>query len=383
MNLEQMKNIFTACVSIVVTVALLWGAGELYRRWKEPYWTLSMAMKYEPVFFSRHVIKPEKNIYSRRDRPNISYNINALGYRGNGFPVDKTDSELRILIYGGSQVFDIETTGKSWSELIEDKLRGQGYSNVEVINGGIPGHNSAESVGKLFARGHVLEPDFTVLCNEWNDIKYFQEKPFPLMKIKPHNKLRADRRYYQNVIDRFLGEHSQLYTHLRSRYYRFLDNPGVDTSDDNKNDPARFDGELTETAIRQYRLNVRTFIRLSRDIGAEPILIVQPRLPEPDNSQEERKKIHYSKVKMNHETLVRAFENMDRILKNEAQRLDVTIFDAASEFRNSGQLFNDHIHFSPEGSRAMARFMSGKLATILSRPHDRPGRQSMRALPKK
>ena len=66
--------------------------------------------------------------------------------------------------------------GKDWPHLVQENLRELGLANVEVINAGIMGHTALESVGKLFAEGFAFNPDYVVIYNAWNDIKYLSSQ---------------------------------------------------------------------------------------------------------------------------------------------------------------------------------------------------------------
>ena len=57
---------------------------------------------------------------------------------------------------------------------------------LKSINAGIPGHSSAESVGRLFAEGHAFSPDFVLLYNTWNDLKFFQLEETHLRLLRPY-----------------------------------------------------------------------------------------------------------------------------------------------------------------------------------------------------
>jgi len=101
------------------------------------------------------------------------WEINEKGYRGHNFETKKPDGVIRIMVYGGSAAFDtMVSDGKDWPSQVEAKLRESGFPQVEVVNAGIMGHTSLESVARLFTEGFVFQPDYVVIYNGWNDIKY-------------------------------------------------------------------------------------------------------------------------------------------------------------------------------------------------------------------
>ena len=51
---------------------------------------------------------------------------------------------------------------------------GKGH-HVEVINAGIPGHTSGDSLGRLYTEIWQWKPDYVIMYEAWNDIKYFNQ----------------------------------------------------------------------------------------------------------------------------------------------------------------------------------------------------------------
>ena len=115
----------------------------------------------------------------------LHYRINAKGYRGEDFDWQKPPGTLRILVYGGSSVFDIyQDEGDDWPARVERVLAEEGI-DAEVINAGVPGHTCLDSVGLLLAEGHRLDPDYVLLSHGWNDLKYFRDPAPVLRQIQP------------------------------------------------------------------------------------------------------------------------------------------------------------------------------------------------------
>ena len=115
-------------------------------------------LEYSPALFSRTVFPQReqriKNIFSSTD---LYYYVNSQGYRGKAFATSKLPGSLRIAVFGGSSVFDIANSDPfDWPHRLETILQAKGFSNVEVINAGVPGSASFDCVGRLFAEGHWL-----------------------------------------------------------------------------------------------------------------------------------------------------------------------------------------------------------------------------------
>ena len=183
------------------------------------------SVQYEPAMFSRHVFKQEVRTikHASGSKKGVEWEINEKGYRGPNFETEKPEGVIRIIVYGGSAAFDMMVSeGIDWPHLVQKKLRESGLANVEVINAGIMGHTALESVGKLFAEGFVFKPDYVLIYNAWNDIKYLSSQKTVLRTLRPWSVQFDPRIHYKNFLDRWLCEGSQLYTVLRRIYYKKL-----------------------------------------------------------------------------------------------------------------------------------------------------------------
>lgn len=119
----------------------------------------SRSVQYDPAIFARYVFKQEARTVEHifGSKKGVVWEINQQGYRGHNFETKKPDGVIRIVVYGGSAVFDMMVSeGKDWPHQVERKLRESGFPNVEIINAGIMGHTALESVGRLFTEGFVF-----------------------------------------------------------------------------------------------------------------------------------------------------------------------------------------------------------------------------------
>jgi len=330
------------------------------------------SVQYDPVIFARHAFKQEarliKHIFGRKK--GLVWEINDQGYRGPNFDMKKPDGTTRIIIYGGSATFDIESTkGEDWPHRVQRILRESGFSNVEVINAGILGHTALESVGKLFAEGHVFEPDYVLIYNAWNDIKYFSSPKTALRTLRPSGRGLDPRIKYTNFLDRWLCEGSQLYTVLRRIYYKKKLKFGKEemrTAKDTQNSIET----LNPGGFRQYQLAMEVFVDLARNIGAEPILLTQARLVHESNNRDsqQQKRIDYHYARLSHDALVETFDRLDRIVRKVAAEKGAMLIDASDHLSGKEWAFDDHVHVVPKGSEALAQFVADHLQPILKSP---------------
>lgn len=98
---------------------------------------------------------------------------NSLGYRNKEFPVKKPDGVFRIVVLGGSTTYTVtvDDNEKTFPARLEQVLREEyGYDNVEVINAGVGGYNSWETLINLQFRVLDIDPDLIIEYEGANDV---------------------------------------------------------------------------------------------------------------------------------------------------------------------------------------------------------------------
>ena len=358
---------YVLAVALVVVPVL--GVTEIYLRFFSRAGTITpeilrnRSLQYVSTLVSKPVF--DQREMRVRGWDDLEYRINAKGYRGRDFEVPKPEGTVRVVVYGGSAVFDLGAAeGDDWPHRVERLLREHGHPEVEVINAGIPNHASWDAVGRLFAEGHTFDPDYVVLYAAWNDIKYFRTDEL-LLRAYARTECTDDPRvHYQNGLDRWLCETSQIYVRARILYWDWKLDPGAE---------GRTEGEPPSDRIsalgpRQYRINVAMFVDLARNIGTEPILVTQARLVAPDNTPEQRRRIGYEWVSLTHEALCEAYAETDRALLEIGERKGVDVIDASSAMTGVDEWFRDHVHLSTVGSQRLARLVADELERRLGEP---------------
>ena len=336
------------------------------------------SLQYVPSLFSRHRLKPLGRLVDDdsdkalgRKPPNkvpSGYFINDVGYRGPNFSKRKPQGVTRIVIVGGSTVFDgnakdqSQTESLDWPHLIERILGDRGYK-VEVINAGIPGHASFDSLGRLYSQLWMYNPDYVLFYGSWNDIKYFRNLTLetPLISLfKPQVEESNPFTEYQGFLDRFLSN-SQLYVKVRNQYYGWKFKVG----EEGVIPEGAYQDAYSPDAVKQYRLTVELIVDLCKNIKAVPILLTEATIVSATNSAEERKLINYFYQLLTHPALVRAFEETYQVIKAVAQEKKVPVLDVAAELNGRRELFVDSVHLTREGSMEIARRVADFLSLHL------------------
>lgn len=96
---------------------------------------------------------------------------NSLGFRGEEIAVPKPTGEFRIVCLGGSTTYNpfIEAPSQAFPAQLEAALHARGFTQVRVVNGGVPGYRSWESLLNLQFRVLDLEPDMVFVYHATND----------------------------------------------------------------------------------------------------------------------------------------------------------------------------------------------------------------------
>lgn len=306
------------------------------------------AVVYERSVFARHVLPARPHWV----KGNHLFVINEKGYRGKNFPWRKPAGERRVVIYGGSAVFDIlSDEGRDWPARVQARLAGRGRDDVRVINAGVPGHASFDSLGRLLAEGHRLEPDIVVLYNAWNDIKTFTWEESLLRGLTPYRPKRDWTRFPVNPVDGLLARLSHAWRRLRVPLFTRLRDQDFGREGTSRNEPLvdTFPG----TQIEQFRVNVSTFVDLVRNAGARPVLSTQARLPVAGSNEDQRRRIVYRYAGLTHDATVRAFDATDRVIREVAADKGVPVVSAGL-LSGRAELFDDAVHTTDAGSDALA-----------------------------
>jgi len=363
--LSRVFLLLAAClVSLLaaeITVRLLF-------RYNTPDTLDAASLKYKPSIFSRHLFRVNQEVYlgtgwDRRGGQHDSgrlVRINSHGFRGDEFPLEKPTESQRVIVIGGSAVFDIHAShGNDWPHLTQQDLRESGWANAEIINAGIPAHATFDALGRLYSSLWLLSPDYIVLNNAWNDIKYFTRlsPEQPLSEIySPYMENSDPLRNYRGPVDRVLCA-SQLYVKLRTRYWLWKTKRGSEGAVLESNSS----NYLSEFAKDQYESTIRSFVLVARVFGIEPILMTQPTLVQSDNTEDDKSRIGLDFQDLNHDQLEQAFTFCNATVRKIASEMQVTLVDADARLSGRSEFFRDHVHTTAAGSKELAELLAGAL----------------------
>lgn len=151
------------------------------------------ALRYESHPYLCYALNPAFRSDDGRDRHN------ALGLRGDEMTEAKPEGKVRIACIGGSTTYtaEVDDWRASYPAQLEAVLREtHGRDDVEVLNCGVPGYTSWESMLNLELRVWSLDPDVVIVYHATNDVH---------ARLVPPETYRRDNSGYRHAWTQRLG----------------------------------------------------------------------------------------------------------------------------------------------------------------------------------
>ncbi|HRJ30856.1 MAG TPA: SGNH/GDSL hydrolase family protein [Cyclobacteriaceae bacterium] len=320
---------------------------------------------YLPSPVSQHRLDPHQEaILSRKGKDTIR--ILANGFSTNQFDVRKKEGDIRIFVLGGSHVFDLNAAnGNDWPSLAQKALHAEGYQNITIINAGVPGWRTFDMIGRVMAELHYYDPDYIILCETYNDLKYFAwaastATPFhklPKLIEPTHRKIGFPVRVL---------EKSQLYLYARDAILNFKSRPQLQQDQDYLYDTTLSD-LIRPEGLEQFRINVDVFISACLAAGVTPIIATEPRLLTSENIKDISESGNFTtSTGLTLPALLQATLKCDSILAFEASRFKVPFFDLASTCSGQEGAFRDIIHYTKGGGECAGNKLKVELKALLN-----------------
>lgn len=293
--------------------------------------------------------------------------INARGYRGADVATAKTPGRARVAFLGGSQVFALEAG--DWPAETGRLLQARGF-DVEVVNAGVPGYSTNDTLRQFATDLWVLEPDVVFLCQAWNDVKYFPRMTggVPFRGAPPAEPLTwmPDWRLYPRALDA-AASISALYRLARWHVLTIaVAEEGGNARTAWSRDPAPTAHGFGPHGPRQYAHNLALIASLTERIGARLVLCRQARMTAGTTATGVDAAAYAARnTHLAPETLDEALAACDAAVAEVARAYGAPVVDLHDALSGSPALFVDAIHFTPEGGRAAARLVSDAIAPLL------------------
>lgn len=285
---------------------------------------------------------------------------NSMGYRGDEIILPKPENEYRIVCIGGSTTYTVMTGYReSYPYLLQEQLFGLGHGNVTVINAGVLGWTTWESLINFQFRVLDLEPDMVILYHALNDV--CTRLVWPSDAFQGDNSgYRIPRRTVSDFVKhsalirifavrlglvppiaslKFLDRHAK--TYYADDYWNQRWNDTFPSGVFTQFTPE----EILETnSLVYYRRNIENLIAIAQRRGIAVILATFVYTSDFED-----------KVRGMPNTFISAIDEANETLKNIANETGVFLFDFAEIFPRDTRYFSDSTHVNQQGSALKAR----------------------------
>lgn len=292
--------------------------------------------------------------------PVATHTTNRWGLRGEDPPSD-WDDWFTIVTIGGSTThcYYIDDS-KTWSHLLQEKLRNVNEF-IWVGNGGLSGHSTRAHISFMRDIIPAISPDMVILLIGNNDVCYSTRESRATADIQDEKttfryKIFASSRLLQ-ILHRWIrinfGEVHALTENLPAYQPEPLHGLEMELPDDIR--------ELC-TSLDEYNSNIRTIIRLARESGVQVVFMTQPSLWEDTEYWRGIQETYYWTVsddsRLSAATARRFLDVFDQELLSICIEEEVPCLDLASLIPHSFNSFYDGVHFNEDGSARVAEFLS-------------------------
>lgn len=289
--------------------------------------------------------------------------VNSEGYRnGNKEFGKKEKGKIRIIAIGGSTTFGwlIKDYQQTWPSQLEEILNKKFNGKVEVINAGLPGGMSSESVVAFIMKDKFLEPDLVIFHNGGNDLA-------PLL----YDDYYPDYRYHRTIIgaDKLRPGEKKIITKsnvvklLYAFWFKDFTPSSVRSDPEQKVELAEAIRNVKKHSPIGFERNMTTLIQESKSVGADVVLFpfylasdkIYKIVPEP---------MRYAQKL--HPAMVMAIAKNKEVLKTLSKKYNLPYHEMEPNRIPLEYLF-DHCHMKPEGDRMKAEFIAEYVAPIVEK----------------
>ncbi|MBF0347087.1 MAG: SGNH/GDSL hydrolase family protein [Magnetococcales bacterium] len=335
---------FTYAIIIVLTLLLVEGVVRV-RQW----WYYGAAETLDNAYHDDQktgLRTPIPNYESR------STKINSLGFRGPEITVPKPPGTLRIAFLGGSTTYCAEASSNEavWPHRVWQQLQ-EAFPQMpmDYVNAGIPGIAVPTSLKDLRLRLAPLQPDLLIIYHASNDMSWEARQ----LAI-------AQGLYQKKKETGLLGEYS-LFWFLMEKNLRLW------KVQHQERDSHHHLSTLPPDFGQQFGKNLTELVRESQNLGGLVALITWSQQMRADHSAADNLKAAASSLYympfMTPELLLQGFGMYNQIIIKTARETGSILIGDENAIPGDPLHFNDSIHFTDAGNKAMADRVAKALLT--------------------
>lgn len=324
---------------ILITAAII--TAEIAVRFRQ-------TLKYGTMATTEQVLWNDKSIGLRVPFANLAsgrINTNSRGFRSPEIVIPKPVGTVRLAYLGASTTWCAEVSSNEiiWPNLVTASLQDAfPWVAIDYVNGGVPGYTVSASLKNLQHRITQLEPDIIVIYHAANDLSG------ELREIAVKQGILETTQFKEFS---WLGRYSLLWNLAEKNLRVFLAQRAASANFARiKINP--------ETMGNQFRSDLTELIHeahKSARIVAVATFAIHLR---PGQSEEQQKRamtsvLFYTPF-MTPKGLIDAYDRYNEIIREVARVTGVVLIESENSIPGDPAHFVDSVHFSDEGSRAMA-----------------------------
>jgi lysophospholipase L1-like esterase len=346
---------------VVVALALMLLAAEVVVRMRQQAKYGSAA-----TFENQYAVDAKTGL--RVPVPNLStgrISVNSLGFRGPEIAMPKPAGTLRVAFLGASTTWCAEVSGNDhvWAHLATSELS-QTFPHVRVdyVNAGVPGYTMSSVLKSFEQRVAPLEPDVVVIYEAANNLSAELRQLAASQGIIPEPRMQElswPSRYsvLWNLVEKNLKVLSAQRAASRNTKPLSLPVDGLG---------AEYRHLLTQV--------VRAAQRRAKFVAIATFSI-QPRAAQSLDAQMRASASAFVYTPfVTPAVLIESYDRYNDIIRQVARETGAFLIEGEKDIPGDSQHFADTVHFTDEGSKAMARRVSRALSSstelrsILAKP---------------
>jgi lysophospholipase L1-like esterase len=288
---------------------------------------------------------------------------------GNQIPLKKKPDEIRIATIGASTTASLNLNyEENWPGILGKMVQNAVPNTpVTIINAGVPGFDTAQSIPNLALRVLPFHPDIVVIYHAYNDLKAVRKG----LRFKPDyshiHPTPFGMQHKPSWIVRF-ANHSMFYVRTRNLYRAYLNKKKVmDRIRASHAGNARYLA-VPEMAADAFVSHMRSLVSISRSAGSRVVLTSFATLHDPslaydsadvpddmsDLARIELGMLLYFTPGLTLEGILTGIRRYNTEMEKIAAELQTGWVDNAALLPHDEVYFVDRVHFSRKGALKMA-----------------------------
>lgn len=299
------------------------------------------------VFFKQSAYLPAVPVpnYQR-----LFYTHNSAGFRGKEFSKEKNQGVYRIVCLGGSAVYGVQLSdSQTYPAQLERLLNSyQDKITFQVINAGVTGYTTMESLINLVTRILPLNPDMIIIYHGYND---FKPNRFPGFEPDyTHWRIRETlpERHLINILSSkisFVRNLMTLQLKIMRKYNLYFSK-------------CRRFHTVSDKGVSSFIRNLKNMIYIARGNGIVPVISTFSFLMNKENLEQHPDKFKdliWRLPNLSYQGILDAKTQYNDVIREVAREQKVLLVDNASLIPESLDYLFDHCHFTAEGAILLAK----------------------------